>query len=387
MPEITRIQPVVPSFTSVEALREGLDAKSRFEPVDLYPRDGSRILGEVEAQIADLVGFEQDEVLSYTSGMSAVTAAIDTGLYFADIDDRTPTIACALETYTQSQRFLHNFLKGVRANIAPFDSNDTGDLARVIKTHSPDVIVAETVGNYLGVPVLDVDFALQSAREQPNKPMFVLDNTLPLSTGVDMVDRITPDDNVIVVESGTKSYSFNAETLGVAYTKNEKLLDHLRRYRRTRGDLHGPRSLEIIAGCLPVDQEAFDERNKKLFSNTGRAALTLFETLGTKSDFAIFHPDLPNHDQHQYYREHIPDGGAPVMYVHSRKHDQIKIIKALWDNKEVQEQSLLGQSFGFDEARLVYDENLPMVRIAGGADTDGQALGQACAEALKQIQQ
>ena len=48
------MQPIVPSFETPEALHAGLDAKSRFEPADLYPRDGSLLLAEVEEHIADL---------------------------------------------------------------------------------------------------------------------------------------------------------------------------------------------------------------------------------------------------------------------------------------------------------------------------------------------
>ena len=70
------------------------------------------------------------------------------------------------------------------------------------------------------------------------------------------------------------------------------------------------------------------------------------------------------------------------MYVYSAKITQQQILEKLWDHPGVREQASLGQSFGFDEARLVPDEFASTVRIAGGAYTDGKALGEACAEAL-----
>ena len=73
-----------------------------------------------------------------------------------------------------------------------------------------------------------------------------------------------------MVESGTKSYTHNAELLGVAYTKNEQLYDFLRRYRRTRGDIPVASHLEGIANRLSPTIERFDERNRTLVQEYGR---------------------------------------------------------------------------------------------------------------------
>ncbi len=41
----------VPSFETTEELRAAMDAKANFINQDLYPRDGSRLLGEIEIKL------------------------------------------------------------------------------------------------------------------------------------------------------------------------------------------------------------------------------------------------------------------------------------------------------------------------------------------------
>ncbi len=376
----TCIRPQVPNFETVEDLKRGLTAKANFEHVDLYPRDGSVLLGEVEAKVAELAGVSEEQLLVYNYGMAAVTDAIDAALYAAD--KPTPVLACSQETYTQTKRYIENFIRGNRAKVVYFNSGNNDEIARVIDERQPDVIVTETISNYINVPVLDTQFLLNyaSAREKP--PVIVLDNTLPLSTGLPLDEMLTEEAKVIVVESGTKSYGLNAAPFGVGYTKNTELHDWLRRYRRTRGSLPVPASLELIAECLPESREAFDDRNYELFQTTGQIALALAARAEGNTDFVISHPVLPHHTNHDFYTTQYPDGGTPLFYIQSDRFDQFEIGALLWDNDDVREQAQLGQSFGFDHSRIVYDEYVAAVRIVGGTETDGEALGEACAAAL-----
>lgn len=377
----TCLRTVVPDFESVEAMIGGLNAKANFEHVDLYPRDGSRLLGEIEAHLAHLAGVEESQALAYNSGMSAVTDAIDVALHYADTT--TPTLACAAETYSQTKRFIENFLRGKRARVIYFDSGDENEVARIIDERQPDVVVAETVSNYINVPVLDTDFLLGYARGRDKRPVLVLDNTLPLSTAQPLGEKLNADDEVIVVESGTKSYTFNTELLGLSYTSNVKLIDYLRRYRRTRGSLPSLQALDFIGGVLPKSREVFDVRNRKLFKNTGDIALRLAADLGAITDFTISHPGLASHANNQLYTELYPEQAAPVFYIQSLRHNQYEVARRLWESADVRAQAKLGQSFGFDHVRIVADENVGAVRIAGGADTDGSTFGAACALALR----
>lgn len=376
----TPVQPEVPHFDSVEALREGLRAKSNFENVDLYPRDGSTLLGEVETHIAQLVGVQSKDLLVYGSGMSALTDSVDVALH-ASISP-APTVACARETYSQSQLYIKNFISNKRAKVVYFDSGDNDSIARVIDTKQPDVILTESISNFVNVPVTDTDFLFEYAKSQEKVPYVVIDNTLPLSTALPLGEKLLVDDKIIVAESGTKSYSLNAELLGIAYTKNTALADYLRRYRRTRGTLPGLQSLDLISQCLPEDRQAFDERNLKLFKSTGEIALRLSALAGENHDFIFSHPGLPHHDNHDLYVQQYPRHGTPLFYIQSGVFNQYEVAERLWTNPDVRAQAQLGQSFGFDHTRIVADENVGAVRISGGAETDGQILGEALAEAL-----
>jgi cystathionine beta-lyase/cystathionine gamma-synthase len=377
---------VVPSFDSVSDLRAGLEAKRAFikdpdEAVDLYYRDGSRLLGKVEAQLADLAGVDAETLLAYNTGMSAVTDSIDTALHTADTDK--PVLVCSLETYTQTKRYLENFIRGKRAQVYYFDSGNTDEVARVLEERQPDVIVAETISNYINVPVLDTEHFLGHVRQADKQPAIVLDNTLPLSTGLPLGEVLTPDDKVIVVESGTKSYILNGDLLGVGYTQNEELFDLLRRVRRTRGSLPGPSHATMIDELLPESREEFDDINRRVFKKTGDIAIQLAAAAPEDTHFTIQHPAIPSHDNHELYTRAYPGGGAPVLYIFSPHLDQYKVAELLWSNEEVRaEETRIGQSFGFDHTRIVADEDVGAVRIAGGAETDSATLGKALAEAL-----
>jgi len=381
MPE-TISEPIVPNFDSIPDLRAGLEAKRNFDQrLNLYPRDGSKLLGQVEEQIAHLTGVEPDQALAYNTGMSAVTEAIDVGLKRADSE--IPTVAVAQETYSQTQCYVNGHLQQTGNRIVYFDSGDPEAVAEMLVRHQPDVVVVETVANYTGVPVLDTDTLLRKSQEQERPPLLVIDNTLPLSTAQPLSEKIYPEDKVIVVESGTKSYTFNAEQLGIAFTRNEELITYLRQLRRTRGSIPGAGSLERISSLLPEDQVIFDKRNFSLYRSTAAIAIQL-AAAAEHDDYNIYHPILPNHENHDYYRQAYPHGGTPVFYVVSnrRDRDQYDIGELLWTHPGVREQTRLGQSFGFEHTRIVTDENLPQVRIAGGSETDGEALGEAMAEAL-----
>lgn len=373
-------QAVVADFETVGDLKAGLEAKAKFEHVDLYHRDGSVLLGDVEQRLASLAGVKPENILSYNSGMSAVTDAIDVALHVASSDE--VTLACPAESYTQTKRYIEHFIRGKRANVVYFDSGDADEVKRMLTERKPDVLVAETVANYTGIPVLDVENLIDVNCDAEGDTTIVLDHTLPLSTGYPLGEYLTKEDKIIVVESGTKSYTFNKALLGVAYTKDLQLVDWLRRYRRTRGTLPGPEHLESIEELLPLDRVAFDTRNVSLFKNTGEIAVRLSGLKPEDARFCINHPGIPSHDNYQLYRGQYPDGGSPVLYIESGKIDQYEIAELLWANPEVRKQAKLGQSFGFDHTRIVADENIAAVRIAGGAETDAAAFAEACAEAL-----
>ncbi len=384
MSELVLGAPIVPEFDCLESLKYSLEAKKRFQSSDQYHRDGSNILGEVEARIGSLAAVDGGHVVSYTSGMSAVVGAIDTALDSIPSSVEWPTIACAQETYAQTSHYLGANICNKRAKVVYFDSGDEASISHLFKERQPDVVVAETVANSLNVPVLDTDKFLTIAGEADKQPVVVLDNTLPLSTALPLVEKIDQDDRVIVVESGTKSYTFNTKLLGIALTKNSLLHNALVNYRRTRGDIHDPHSLDYIASVLPSNRQEFDQRNRRLYQSTADIALALAD--GLEADSAaplVSHPALPGHDNHDFYQQSYHSGATPVLYLQTPWSDQFNVTGRLWRHPSVREQAALGPSFGFDRARIIPDERARAIRIAGGAEIDGTALGQACAEALK----
>ena len=382
----------VRSFEDIDALSVGLDAKAAFEPVDLYPRDGSETLGEVEAAIAHLARTATGTALAFGSGMSATTAAIEMGLSLGKSDEKS--IAHARDLYSQTQRYTQQWLQGKRVAAKGFDSNYPSSLERAFKNNS--VILTETIGNYLNVPVLDIERLLELQRQFPDRTT-IIDHTFPLSTGLPIAEHLTEEDRIIVVESGTKAYTFNEETLGVAYTKHPELLDGMRRWRRTVGSLLGVRSLQLVGQILPTSRDAFDKRNMSIFSNTLEIAQKMQEALDAARESieptndpldlhgtSINHPGLDTHDDHAQYSMTFTKGGVPAFYIYSQKTDQKELARRLWSHPDVRAHVDLGQSFGFDRARMVFDENAKTVRIAGGAKTDAEALGKALGEALTQ---
>ena len=382
MPEIA-VEPIVPSSGSVEEFQTTLKAKAEFKPAALYPRDGSLLLGEIESKIANLAGVSEENLLAYGSGMSAVTDAVDIALLSSEKPERT--IACAHELYSQSGKHIR-FWQRLGITVKYFDSGDKNAVKRAFE-NQPDVIVTETISNYSGVSVLDTEYFLDALRQSDKKPTVVIDNTLPLSTTQPLAEKLREDDPVIVAESGSKAFIFNSGLLGLSYSKNPQLLERLLHYRRQRGSLPSAQSQEHINGVLPESREEFDERNLSIFKNTGDIALRLAARLGvneeipSESEYIISHPALPVHDNHELYGEKYPEQATPVFYIHSSTLSQYQVAERLWQHPVVKEEARIIQSFGFDFTSILTDENTSAVRIGGGSETDGEALGEAMAEA------
>lgn len=369
----------VPCFESIDALREGLAAKSVFEAIDLYPRDGSIKLCEAEEQVGNLARTTGRETVLFASGMTAVTNSIEVALQSCDSEE--PVLAAGQQQYSQTGNFLQNYLPKRGVRVVRFDSGSPVHIKHVVERLNPDVIFSETVANGSDIPVLDVDNLLDTVSAQKKEPIVVLDNTLPLATGLPLGEKLKPEDNAIIVESATKSYTFNNELLGIAYSKSPELVEELRRYRRTAGTMPGLAGVERILSLIPESTEAFDERNLKLFHNAGRLARRLYEAQQAGGDFIVSHPTLPTHDN-QELAKGLPDGGSPVLFLQCIScADQFDLAARLWDNPAVRDNADVGQSFGFDRARILPDESSRVVRISAGAYTDCDALGDALYEA------
>lgn len=372
---------VVPTFDSVEALQTALELRAKFEPVDLYPRDGTVQLTEVEGHLAELARVDDDELILCASGMAAVVSAVESALG----QERTvaeTTIAVGNQAYSQTQIYANQHLVEQGTRVILFDSGNPASIERAIDKHRPDIILAETVANGPDIPVLDIEALFRACDEYELNPTIVLDNTLPLSTAMDVTRGVESDRQLLVVESGTKSYVFNQEVAGLIYSRNPDLLDRLRGHRRVKGFGPNVAALERIAELLPKNVCEFDERNLRIFQNCGHLALAVRDALEGSQQFIVQHPVLEDHPNHDRTLD-IPHGGSPVLFIQcAGATKQFELAERLWANPAVRDQAKLGQSFGFEDCRILPDSHYPTVRIAAGADIDASVFGAALQEVL-----
>lgn len=375
----------VPCFKSVEALQDGLAAKREFLPVDLYPRDGTIELCKLEARVAHLARSKAAELVLFNTGMSAVQAAIEVILDREGLlaRGRAPVLAYSRQPYSQTAKFLAKRMKQRGIKVVGFDCGSAGSIKQVISDHQPDIVFAETVGNGPDVPVLDTESLRAIVAKQLPASTLILDNTLPLSTALPLAETFRQGERLLVIESGTKSYTLNSEIMGLIYSAHPGLLKDLRTYRRETGTMPGLGSLDRIGSILPKTKRAFDERNRRLYQNTQDTALAVYEPEAKGTDWAVAHPALPTHRNHQFVKEHYPHGVTPLFFIQcTGTADQFELARRLWKHPGVRKHADLGQSFGFDRARILPREDAPAVRIAGGAHTNAAELGKAIKEAL-----
>jgi cystathionine beta-lyase/cystathionine gamma-synthase len=377
----TKAPETVPCFDTIEALQQGLDAKANFEAVNLYPRDGTAKLSQAESQAAHLARVEHNELLLFNSGMSAVKVAVEVALDEARSDE-APVLAHSRQLYSQTGNFLNSYIARRGVKLVSFDAGCPESTSHIIEKHRPNVILTETVGNAPDVPLLDVDGFRHTVSESAADPVVILDNTLPLSTALPLGEMLDEEENVLVVESGTKAYTFNTELSGLIYSKNNQLLQAVRQYRRTTGTMPGLGSLDRIHALLPETREAFDTRNHRLFAKTGALALSLYEAEQQGADFIVSHPSLQSHANSEYSDGQYQLGSSPVLFLQcTGGADQFTLAQRLWEDQAVRQHAELGQSFGFDRTRILPDEFAPTVRISGGAFTNTDELGPALSRA------
>ncbi|PIZ63201.1 hypothetical protein COY17_01105 [Candidatus Saccharibacteria bacterium CG_4_10_14_0_2_um_filter_52_9] len=394
MPETLPL-PCTGRYATEEELTESLSRKGTALPGSgLYPRDGTETVTAIESAISEVTIPEQHLNVVVGAGMSAVSGAVRFGLATTGNERGNPApLAHARELYEQSTRVFDN-LRSIGVARTTFDSGDATSVGRVV-AKNPGVIFAETVANTPGMPVLDVMELLERTRthaSDKDRPIAVLDNTLPLSTGIDFNSMLTPDDRVLIVESPTKSAMHNGGLLGAVYSKNEELMDGFRKFKATEGLVTSTQADQEILEALEATIPGFHSRNRALFESTGRIAVALADAqaeLGRSTDFTVDFPLLPNHDNYDYADEHLVNGVSPVVFMactnfeegsarnlYRRISKHPRILELINDG-----QIYGGQSFGFKEASLLYSHDANYVRIAGGYDVDQDALADAIYEA------
>lgn len=407
MPMARRLpEPAPDSYKTVDELTESLGRKGTAQPGDgLYTRDGMQEVTDIEEALSELTISGQERNVVVPSGMAAAHGAVQFALQEKGRESRSrgeeprPTLAYPPYLYTQSTKAFEGLgLMGV--STTGFYAGDAESVGGLFDEGKADVIFAETVSNTPFMPVLDVPRLLERLRAAGDEgPILVLDNTLPLSTGIDFSEHLTDEDRVLVVESATKSAMHNSEHLGVAYSANEALVNGFRRYKVTHGLVTSVGANDAILKKLEATMPGFHDRNRALYESTGilakwvAAAKAAKGVLEKDPGFDVAFPELDGHPNHGYAAEHLPHGTSPVVFVDRSIMEEgaaEEFLKKLAKHPDVDEQIRegqvsFGQSFGFKEARLLYDPDATQIRISGGYKMDSEALGRAIFQALVEI--
>lgn len=393
-------QPFPYRYTDEAQFSASLSMKGTPRPCDgLYPRDGSVPVTEIEEAIAQLTIPDQRHNVIVGAGMAGVSGATLFALQHQGRQhEEVPTLLHSRDLYGQSTALFTDWRYiGIRTRT--FDAGSNTYLDGLGEGESPQVVFTETVANTPDMPVLDLHGLL--ARVRPlgeDGPIVVLDNTVPLSTGLDLKSMLRPEDRVLVVESATKSYMHNSEHLGVVYSPNEELIDGFRKYKARLGAVTSTGADPLILERLKAGIPSFHERNRALYESTGKIAMALAEAqaaLGDNPEFTVTFPTLPGHPNRDYAEEHFDSGLSPVVFMataiqEGAAHDLFKRIVEhdLIGGKGGQidqGQIFMGQSFGFSEATILYDPRASYVRVAGGYDIDSDALAGALREAAADV--
>lgn len=402
-PETSLPTPAPFAYTSEAELTESLHGKGTpVPPPGLYPRDGTEEVTAVEAAIAETTIPHQHLNVIVPAGMTAVSGAVQfaASLRGSELragkkgdERRPPTVAYARELYPQSTNSVMH-LDNMGVITAPFESGeDMKSLQFKFGRGLPDVIFAETVANTPDMPVLQVLKLMRRAQAISESgsdldPILVLDNTLPLKTGIDFDEILNPEDRVLVIESATKGRLHNSGHLGVVYSKNEKLMDGFRKFKITQGLVTSTHAEGPIMESLAATAPGFDDRNKALYSSTDAIAKALMRAqveLGADSDFFLRYPTLDGHPNQSYADRVLTNGVSPVVFLQPSQWGEDvsqKLLKRIGEHPAVVEQTkggqiYFGQSFGFPEARMLYDPNASQMRISGGHNVDAEPLAEA----------
>lgn len=140
--DTTRTPQIAPSFKNMDEFDARIDdvGYARYNSTELLAR---------EAQIKDMIEGAADVAL-YNSGMAAIHSAIETEeLHPGDV------VFCASAIYgTTKSEIDHLVQRNIR--IIEFDPTDTEELAKLVRSLRPRLIITETVANSKEMPVTDL---------------------------------------------------------------------------------------------------------------------------------------------------------------------------------------------------------------------------------------
>ncbi len=367
---------VVPSFDSgtearrIEVLKANL---CRRELPDMYPRDSYRSLLTLERPVAKLVGVSTDNLLLYANGMSAVISAIESA------SPKAGTVLLhGTAMYSRTLKYINGPLNGRGVVPVAVDSGNICAIEKAVEEHKPDIIIFEIVANGPGVPVLDIKRLLAAQHVKERRPRIILDNTVAGPSVMPSSSLLghNGDNDLVVVESGTKFYTRNRELCGILYTHNRDLIRTLFDARITNGTAPSISTAATINGSIPASRSRFDSNNLRACRNALTLARACHRAQQENPSLMVHHPNLPNHSNKQLADQLAPEGITPIFCIAhsgfdgaSAKHDAYELTDLIFRERGVKENFGITQSFGFDASQIYPYSSFPVIRISAGTES------------------
>lgn len=179
----------------------------------------------------------------FNSGMAAISTI------FLAFTKPGRNVLYSSPVYGGTHHLIHEILQPMGHKIHPFHAGDTQQMRDVIcQTSNLDFIFIETPSNPT-LQITDLKACLQQAREHPDQPLVIVDNTFlgpafqhPLSLGVDLS-----------VYSATKFLAGYSDMLGgVVLGKNREHIQKLQGTRALLGNILQPDECWILDSRLPL---------------------------------------------------------------------------------------------------------------------------------------
>lgn len=189
----------------------------------------------------------------FNSGMAAISTI------FLTLCQPGSNVVYTSPLYGGTFHLMHHLMDRYGVSARPVYAGNTPGLQRAIAS-TPDLrmIFMETPANPTLV-MSDIRAAAEAAREHPDRPIVVVDNTLmgpafqhPLTVGADLV-----------VYSATKYLSGFSDMLGgVVLGKHEEIIQQLRGTRAILGNILQPDECWLLDGRLPTVRLRMNRQSK-----------------------------------------------------------------------------------------------------------------------------
>lgn len=249
----------------------------------IYGRNGTPTWAAVEAQLALL---EAAEVVSFPSGMAAISAALMATLKAGD------RVILPADGYYVTRVFAREFLAGLGVKVTEVETRDyaTADFTGAA------VVYLETPSN----PGLDlIDIAEVATRAHAAGAVVIADNTTmtpllqrPLDLGADLV-----------VAADTKAPGGHSDALfGHVAGRDERVMARVRDWRRLSGAVPGAMEAWLVHRGL----ETLEVRLARMCASAGVIAARLADHAAVR---AIRFPGLAGDPSHDLARRQMADFG------------------------------------------------------------------------------